>query len=169
MISAVAAPGRTRPDRAAPDARRGPILGAMTASTSELQHGVVVGYVPTRMGNTAVTAAIEQARFRGVGVVIVNVVGSDGYVAPTAADELDLDALTARLREEGLAHEVRHVDRQPSQAAEALIEVAEEIAASLVVVGLHRRSRVGKMLMGSNAQRVLLGAPCPVLTVRDDA
>jgi nucleotide-binding universal stress UspA family protein len=34
------------------------------------------------------------------------------------------------------------------------------------VVGMHRRSPVGKALLGSTAQRILLGAPCPVLAVR---
>ena len=47
-----------------------------------------------------------------------------------------------------------------------LIEFAEENHVDLIVVGVRDRSKVGKFVMGSRAQRVILGAPCPVLTVK---
>jgi nucleotide-binding universal stress UspA family protein len=49
-----------------------------------------------------------------------------------------------------------------------VLGVAEEVGAELLVVGLHRRSPVGKALLGSNAQQILLNARCPVLAVRAD-
>ena len=42
----------------------------------------------------------------------------------------------------------------------------EEVAAELCVIGIRRRTAVGKMLLGSNANRIIMDAPCPVLTVR---
>ncbi len=50
--------------------------------------------------------------------------------------------------------------------AEDLINVAGEVSADFIVIGLRRRSPVGKLILGSNAQRILLDAPCPVLAVK---
>ncbi len=52
--------------------------------------------------------------------------------------------------------------------AEDLISVAESEAADFIVIGLRRRSPVGKLILGSNAQRILLDASCPVLAVKAD-
>ena len=52
------------------------------------------------------------------------------------------------------------------EASEEILAVAKEHRAELIVIGLRRRSPVGKLLMGSTAQRVLLDAACPVLAVK---
>jgi nucleotide-binding universal stress UspA family protein len=127
---------------------------------------VVVGYVPDATGYLAVTEAVREARWRATDVVVVNAVDSAGYTRPTAADELDLDALTARLEGEGVPHSISHPDIGNGTASDAVLGVAQDVGADLLVVGMHRRSPVGKALLGSNAQRILLGATCPVLAVR---
>ena len=130
---------------------------------------VVVGYVPDATGYLAVTEAAREARWRDTDVVVVNVVDSAGYTRPTAADELDLDALAARLDTEGVPHRIRHLDVGTGTASDAVLGVAQEVDAELLVVGIHRRSPVGKALLGSNAQRILLNAMCPVLAVRAES
>lgn len=50
--------------------------------------------------------------------------------------------------------------------ADDLISVADQRNAQVIVIGLRRRSPVGKLILGSNAQRILLDAPCPVLAVK---
>ena len=129
---------------------------------------VVVGYVPDATGYLAVTEAVREARWRETDIVIVNVVDSAGYTRPTAADELDLDAVTARLEAEGVSHSISHPDIGSGTASDAVLGVAQEVGAELLVVGIQRRSPVGKALLGSNAQRIILNATCPVLTVRAD-
>ena len=71
------------------------------------------------------------------------------------------------LEEKGLEHEVRQLVRG-NDPAEDLISVAEEEKADFIVIGLRRRSPVGKLILGSNAQRILLDASCPVLAVKGD-
>lgn len=130
---------------------------------------VVVGYVPDPTGYLAVTEAVRQGTWRNTEVIVVNVIGHAGYTRPTAADQLDLDALEARLVSEGVRHDIRHIELDAGEASDAILGVVDEVGAELVVVGLHRRSPVGKALLGSNAQRILLDAPCPVLAVRSEA
>ena len=128
---------------------------------------VVVGYVPDPTGYFAVTEGRRQASWRGTDLVVVNVVGAAGYTKPTSADEKDLDALSDRLRSDGTPFTIRHVDVESgAEASDAILRAAEETGAELIVIGLQRRSAVAKALLGSNAQRVLLGATCPVLAVR---
>ncbi len=73
-------------------------------------------------------------------------------------------ALRDRLEADGLEFEIRH-DVVPD-VAEAVLAAAEECAADVIVVGVRHRSPVGKLLLGSVAQRVILDAPCPVLAVK---
>ncbi len=71
------------------------------------------------------------------------------------------------LEEKGLEHEIRSLVRG-NDPAEDLIAVAEAESADFIVIGLRRRSPVGKLILGSNAQRILLDAGCPVLAVKAD-
>jgi nucleotide-binding universal stress UspA family protein len=124
---------------------------------------VVVGYVPSDTGFLAVREGEREARSRGARLVLVNVVGEVGYHNPTAADEKNLDAVVAYLTSQGADHSVDQRNSEDAPA-EVLLDVAQQ-QAELIVVGLHRRSRVQKALMGSTAQRVILSAGIPVLTV----
>ena len=79
--------------------------------------------------------------------------------------ERELEADAAALRAHGFEVDVE-VGLIAVAAAAELLRVARERAADLVVIGLAKRTRVGKALMGSDAQRVLLGSACPVLVTR---
>jgi len=79
--------------------------------------------------------------------------------------EEDLDHVRDELRQAGVEHEIRQLVRG-MDPADDLVNVAAEVHAEFIVIGLRRRSPVGKLILGSNAQRVLLDAPCPVLAVK---
>jgi hypothetical protein len=49
---------------------------------------------------------------------------------------------------------------------ELIVEVAQETVADLIVMGTHGRTGLGRLLLGSVAERVLRTAPCPVLTLK---
>jgi len=79
-------------------------------------------------------------RWRETDIVIVNAVESVGYTRPTAADERDLDALAARLNTVGVPHRIRHLNIGSGTASDAVLGVAQEVGAELLVVGIQRRS-----------------------------
>ena len=126
---------------------------------------VVVGYVPTPEGESALMHAVDEARARDARLVVVNTSRGDALVDERYASDDQLDVLRKRLADTGVEHEVVHRMRG-REASEEILAVAHERRADLVVIGLRRRSPVGKLLMGSTAQRVLLDAPCPVLAVK---
>ena len=58
-----------------------------------------------------------------------------------------------------------HISSQGKSVGEEIIEFAEQIKADYIVIGVHKRSRVGKLLFGSTAQYVILNGTCPVVAV----
>ena len=52
--------------------------------------------------------------------------------------------------------------------ADQLLDVAQDTGVELIVIGLRRRTPAGKLILGSSAQRIMLEASCPVLTVTVD-
>lgn len=130
---------------------------------------IVVGYVPKPEGRAALRRAAEEARLRGARLVVINSArgGRDFERDDAAESDAELDEVRAQLRQAGVPGEVRQLVRGVD-VADDLIAVAEEQAADFIVIGLRRRSPVGKLILGSNAQRILLDAPCPVLCVKAD-
>ncbi|MGZ4500584.1 MAG: universal stress protein, partial [Nocardioidaceae bacterium] len=128
---------------------------------------IVVGYVPKPEGRAALRRAAEEARLRDSQLVVVNSHrGGREFDRDDALEsEAQLEEVRAELEKAGVEHEVRQLVRG-MDPAEDLINVATEVGAEFIVIGLRRRSPVGKLILGSNAQRVLLDAPCPVLAVK---
>jgi nucleotide-binding universal stress UspA family protein len=128
---------------------------------------IVVGYVPKPEGQAALRRAAEEARLREARLVVVNSHrGGREFDRDDAIEsEAQLEEVRSTLQEAGVEHEVRQLVRG-MDPAEDLVNVATEVAAEFIVIGLRRRSPVGKLILGSNAQRVLLEAPCPVLAVK---
>ncbi|TQN38055.1 universal stress protein family protein [Blastococcus colisei] len=126
---------------------------------------VVVGYVPNAQGRAALQHGIAEARLRGTGVLVANSAGSDGFADAKRIGEEDDAELQRELAASGVPFEVRRLGSQRSPS-EHLVDLAEEVGAPLLVIGLRQRSLVGKLIMGSNAQRILLDATVPVLAVK---
>lgn len=131
---------------------------------------ILVGYVDSPEGRAALDRAIDEAKLRGAELIVVH--SMRGGTREEAADALhyrdELEGVERRLRQEGVAAEIRELvlGRSPS---EDIVALASEADVDLIVIGLRRRSPVGKLVLGSNAQDILLRAEAPVLAVKSPA
>jgi|SRR5690625_1898973 len=126
---------------------------------------VVVGYLATPEGEAALETGMAEARRREARVVVV--ISRRARQEQHTDVDTELDALRDRLDDADVAYEVRQLGRGNDVAAD-LVQTAVETDAELIVIGLRRRSPVGKLILGSNAQRILLDAHCPVLAVKPE-
>ena len=146
---------------------------------------ILIAYQPTAEGRRALEAARENARLRGGSLVLARHVKLAGETevpgvgrsatppkeARSGQDvaklQQDLDSVAEDLRASG-------IETQPllltegNDPAEAFLELAKEQGVELIVIGLRRRSPVGKLVLGSVSQDILLHADCPVLAVKGD-
>lgn len=123
---------------------------------------IVVAYAPDEFGAAALAAGAAEARAKGVPLVVVNATRGDSYVDPHYASQEHVSALRERLTD----LEVEVLQEVVDDVAGEVVRVAADRGALLVVVGIRHRSPVGKALMGSVSQRILLDAACPVLAVK---
>lgn len=130
---------------------------------------IVVGFIRTPEGNAALEQAVDEARLRDGHLIVVHSMrgGSKEEADEILAYREELEAIDARLTEEGVAHTMREFVRGQTPS-EDLVQAAIDESAGLIVIGLRKRTPTGKFLLGSNAQEILLNAPCPVLAVKAD-
>ena len=126
---------------------------------------IVVGYVPTPVGRAALMAAAGVAAERNQPLIVVNSSRGDALVDPSFAQQADLDWASTTLEEAGVEFSIRQHMRG-REAFEEVLDAVKEVDAELCVIGIRRRTAVGRALLGSNADRILMDAHCPVLAVK---
>jgi nucleotide-binding universal stress UspA family protein len=130
---------------------------------------IVVGFVLTDESRAALEWAIDEATQHGAEIVVVHSMhgggSAEGEEKEILAIRKELDEIERRLTNAAIPHTVRRLMRGYSPA-EDLVRVVKEEGADMIAIGLRRRSRTGKLLMGSDAQEVLLTAECPVVGVK---
>ena len=131
---------------------------------------VLLAYAPTSAGLAAARAAAEEAKRRGSeDVTIVSVLRTRAATPPPApvsgvSVEQELDAVAEDLVRQGLRVNVEH--ESSGDVVEYIKAVAERVKPSVVVIGLRRRTAVGKLLLGSTSQRLLLELDYPIVAVK---
>lgn len=121
---------------------------------------VLVAYNESPQGEAALRAAVAEAvRRRQELSVLVLTPQADTAVPATLAHLLDTVRGTVDIAP------ITYRAAQ-SEVADAIVDRAEAIGADLVVVGSRKHSTVGKFLVGSTTQQVLLDSPAPVLVVK---
>ncbi|MBN3508969.1 universal stress protein [Mycolicibacterium nivoides] len=127
---------------------------------------IVVGYTADVFGIAAVEHAIAEAALRGTGLLVINATSGEAYVDSRFARSGQVHDVEERLRESGVPFELR----QPVgvDAATELLDAMDAADAELLVIGIRHRSPVGKLLLGSVSQQLLLECPKPVLAVKPE-
>jgi nucleotide-binding universal stress UspA family protein len=128
---------------------------------------IVVGFIFTKEGFAAVDAAIAEATRRQAKLVVVHSMLGGSH----EADEEYIESATAvedlRARLEGIGIDFcTHEFVRGNSPSTDLMDAVVEHDAELMVIGIRRRSTVGKVLLGSNALEILHDATVPVLCVK---
>ncbi|MBL0088999.1 MAG: universal stress protein [Ideonella sp.] len=126
---------------------------------------ILVAYVPRPEGQAALDKGIEIAKRRQERLMVVNAGPGGSSEDASLADVQDCERVEQLLVDSGVSAEFKKFVRGKS-AVEELEAVVESQSVSLVVIGLRSRSKVGKLIMGSVAQDILMSVPCPVLAVK---
>jgi nucleotide-binding universal stress UspA family protein len=126
---------------------------------------VLLAYIRTPEGDAALATAVEEARRRSTDAVVVNVTRPAEKVDSPFSAEVTLDAVAATFADAGVAVDVRQLPAGTGPA-DGVLAVAGEVGPEVVVIGLRRRTAVGKLIIGSTSQQILLGVDCPVLAVK---
>ena len=139
---------------------------------------VVVAYTQTPEGLRALEAGAAEARLRGLPLHVVTMQAHEVGESPTAAkrDMTTAGALEqhlARVREElshdGLEVTTELLHGQAGEETHQVLDALRRVDGQLLVVGVRRRSPVGKLVLGSVSRDLLLTADVPVLAVKTSA
>jgi len=126
---------------------------------------ILVAYVPRPEGQAALDKGIEIAGRRKEALVVVNTSPGGSKDDPSMADVLDVERVEKLLSESGIDASFKQFVRGKS-AIEEIEEMVDSLQVSLLIIGLRKRTPVGKLFLGSVAQEILLSVPCPVLAVK---
>ena len=128
---------------------------------------ILVGFDGSNSGKEALTIAKKHATFfnADVSVVMSMVKGTENEQEEIDQANKDLEYAKEFFENDNIQCEIHLLIRGLS-AGEDLVEFANENNIDEIVVGVKRRSKVGKLLMGSTAQYVILKAKCPVVSVK---
>ncbi len=128
---------------------------------------IVVLYSDSAEGAAALAHAEREARLRDASVVLVGHVGVSQSSDDSRFEQARaaVDAAVATLTSAGVAADGR-LEIGPSSPGASVVRVARELDAELIVVGIRRRTPMGKLVLGSTSQEILLHADTPVLAVK---
>jgi nucleotide-binding universal stress UspA family protein len=126
---------------------------------------LLVAYVARPEGQAALDKGMEIAKRRNERLVVVNASPGGTKEDPSMIDSEEVERVEKLLRDAGLNAEFKQFVRGKS-AVDEIEALVESLQVSVLVIGLRKRSPVGKLIMGSVAQELLLSVSCPVLAVK---
>lgn len=124
---------------------------------------ILLAYVPSATSEAALEFTLNRAREASASVLVLHsAAGKDSKKAAAVSDRRPLDE---RLAEAGIDYELRTVPRR-DDPADDILAAAETEDIDEVVLGIRRRTPIGKIILGSTSLRVIMEAPCPVVCVK---
>jgi len=128
---------------------------------------VLVAYVPRPEGQAALDKGIEIATKDNEQLVVINAGPGGRSEDPNVVSGYEVERVEERLAKLPIKAGLKVFVRGNS-AIEEIEELVQTLQVSVLVIGLRKRNPVGKLLLGSMAQEILLNVPCPVLAVKAD-
>ena len=128
---------------------------------------ILVGYDKSNVANEALVLAKKHAKAFNAKVFLLTALsqGPDLKLEDIQKAENELERLRISFKEDGIPCEV-HAIVSSLTAGEDLVQFAQDNEIEEIIIGVRRRSKVGKLLFGSNAQYIILQATCPVVAVK---
>ena len=128
---------------------------------------IVAGFLRSPEGRAALQRAIEETRLRDGELLVVHSMrgGERDELENVLTYREEFEQLEAQLSEEGIRYRLVEYARG-NAPSEDLLQAADDEKADIIVIGIRRRTPVGKLILGSNAQDILLHASCAVLAVK---
>ena len=126
---------------------------------------ILVAYVARPEGEAALDKGLEVAKRRNEPLLVVNATTGSSKDEAAMASPQDVERVEARLEASGVKAEFKQYGRGKN-TVEEIVALCDSLPVSTLVIGLRRRSAVGKLIMGSVAQDLLLSVSCPVLAVK---
>jgi nucleotide-binding universal stress UspA family protein len=127
----------------------------------------------SKQSEFAFQLACSLARDYGAELFVLHVVSPPVVVYGEGVLPVEPESYQVELREKlhrlhAGEPEVRVLHRLvEGQPVDEILRLAKEIGCDLIVMGTHGRTGLGRVLMGSVAEKVVRTAPCPVVTVRE--
>jgi nucleotide-binding universal stress UspA family protein len=128
---------------------------------------IMVGFDGSKVAEAALALAAEHAQAFGAQIFLVHsmVGGPDVAKRDFENNERELEYHKNEYKKKDIACESL-LSVRGLEPGEDLVRLAEEQQVDEIIMGVRRRSKVGKLVFGSSAQYVILNAPCPVVTVK---
>ena len=128
---------------------------------------IMVGYDDSRVAKNALDIAMKHAQAFNARVHIVTSLVSGIDIPKKEFDRIEkkLEYAESLFKDKKIPCKT-HLLVRGLQAGEDLIKLANETDIDEIVIGVKRRSKVGKFLFGSTTQYIILHATCPVVTIK---
>jgi nucleotide-binding universal stress UspA family protein len=129
---------------------------------------IVVAYDGTNVAREALELAKKRAKVLGAEIAVVNCMAQNHdlkYEDIRKVEEKLEGEVRAILNSEKIPYET-HLVISGQDIGKALVDYAEQNKIDEIIVGIRKKTKVGKLVFGSNAQYVILNAPCPVVAVK---